>query len=251
MPRSALKLKKKDWGGSLSQRAYLFIRDGILKGRYPLGSHLSRHQIATELRMSLLPVSEAIQRLQSDGLLESRPRIGTVVKVPTEREIQGHYVVREALESQAARLCAERAAAGERAELRRLAEGVDSLFTRAAADKEAEPALLFDAQVEHLRLHMRIAECSGCAELCSAIEKNQVLVFNWLYSTAASISMPSDWHCSLIQAVTGNDPILADETMRKHVVYGLDRLLQWLDRQLVPARSSLLTMLTAPAGTLR
>ena len=59
--------------------------------------------------MSLLPVAEAIQRLATDGLVESRPRIGTRVCLPTAQDIRERYEVREALESQSARLFAEKA----------------------------------------------------------------------------------------------------------------------------------------------
>ena len=52
--------------------------------------------------MSFLPVSEALLRLEIEGLLESRPRAGTRVRIPSPEDVQGHYVVREALEVQAA-----------------------------------------------------------------------------------------------------------------------------------------------------
>ena len=59
--------------------------------------------------MSVLPVSEALRRLEEDGLVESRPRAGTRVRVPSESDVRDLYELREALESQAARLFAERA----------------------------------------------------------------------------------------------------------------------------------------------
>ena len=62
-----MKLRKIDSVGSLSQQAYDSIRYGILKGKFPLGAPLSRRQLAAELGISFLPVSEAIQRLESEG----------------------------------------------------------------------------------------------------------------------------------------------------------------------------------------
>src|SRR5713226_1842843 len=87
---------------SLSGNAYLVIRDRILAGELPLGASLSRRKLAAELGMSMLPVAEALQRLENDGLVESRPRVGTRVCLPTAGEIRERYEVREALESQAA-----------------------------------------------------------------------------------------------------------------------------------------------------
>ena len=77
--------------------------------------------------MSFLPVSEALLRLEHEGLLESRPRAGTRVRVPTREDVMGHYVVREALEVQAAMLFAAVATPDRRSELLKLAARVDAL----------------------------------------------------------------------------------------------------------------------------
>ena len=59
---------------SLAERAYQFIRERVLRGVLPLGATLSRRELASELGMSLVPVSEALQRLESEGLVETKPR---------------------------------------------------------------------------------------------------------------------------------------------------------------------------------
>ncbi len=76
--------------------------------------------------MSFLPVSEALMRLEFEGLPESRPRADTRVRIPSGEDVRGHYAVREALEVQD-RLFAVSAAPEEKAELMRLAVRVDSL----------------------------------------------------------------------------------------------------------------------------
>src|SRR5262252_885541 len=84
---------------SLSEQAYVVIRERILKGEIPLGAALSRRKLAAELGMSLLPMAEALQALENDGLLESKPRVGTRVCLPNAEEIRERYEIREALES--------------------------------------------------------------------------------------------------------------------------------------------------------
>src|SRR5215471_1105233 len=120
---------------SLAGEAYVILRERILRGELAIGKVISRRKIATELGMSLLPVSEALQRLELEGLLESRPRAGTRVKVPTEEEVRGHYVVREALEVQAAKLFAAVATPQERSDLQRLAARVDALGAKPEGDR--------------------------------------------------------------------------------------------------------------------
>ena len=102
-----MRVKKRNASLSFSHQAYDLIRSGILKGQFPMGAPLSRRQLASQLGTSRLPVSEALQRLESEGIVESRPRVGTRVRVPTRQDIRGHYVIREALETQSARLFRE------------------------------------------------------------------------------------------------------------------------------------------------
>ena len=67
-----------------------------------------------ELHMSVLPVTDGLRRLQEDGLLETRARAGARVRIPTRTDVRELSELREALETQAARLFATRATAAER-----------------------------------------------------------------------------------------------------------------------------------------
>src|SRR5713226_2651176 len=91
---------------TLAGEAYGIIRERIIRGEFAIGQVISRRKVAAELGMSFLPVSEALLRLEFEGLLESRPRAGTRVRIPSREDVRGHYIVREALEAQAARLFA-------------------------------------------------------------------------------------------------------------------------------------------------
>jgi len=208
---------------SLSDQAYFMIRESILRGQVRPGTVFSRRKLAEEFGMSFLPISEALQRLENDGLVESRPRAGTRVRVPSTEEIRGRYVVREALEAQSARLCCERATFEERLELRRMAEQLDTLFARA---ESADTEFQFVVHTHHHELHLRIAEFARCRELKQAIEKNHVLIYNWFYDVAAERrSLPPHFHADLVKHITGGDIPAADEAMRRHVQYGLPDLL--------------------------
>jgi DNA-binding GntR family transcriptional regulator len=211
----------------LADKAYLLIREQILRGSVPPGTVLSRRALAKDLGMSFLPVSEAVQRLESEGLVESRPRVGTRVRMPTPDEVRGRYVVRQALESESARLCCVRAEFQERLELRRMAEHLDTLFSRVTPGEHRDTAFLYVVHQQHMALHMRIAECARCPELKSAIESNQVLIYNWFFNvTVKEPVLPKDFHQTLMKAVTGEEPDAAVEAMRHHVQYGVNELVE-------------------------
>lgn len=217
---SALRAKR----GSLASAAYTQIRDEILRGNFGIGDILSRRNLAEMLNMSFIPITEALQRLEVEGLVESRPRIGTRVRIPTEEDIRGSYVIREALEAQSARLCASNITADEKKQLKKSGEHLDHLYLACQAD--TDPLFLFSVHTYHMQFHMRVAEIARCSGLSKVIEKEQVLVFNWLYDTTARRTItPPNFHGTLATALCTSDPIKADAAMRTHVQYGMQQVL--------------------------
>ncbi len=208
---------------SLAGEAYVILRERILRGELAIGRVISRRKIAAELGMSMAPVSEALQRLEFEGLLESRPRAGTRVKIPTEDEVRGHYVVREALEVQAAKLFSTAATAQERSELQRLAARVDALSSQPDRDRFLYLTL-------HEKLHRRIAEGARCQPLCDAIEKNHVLASTWLcVPRPAPFDDPPRRHQDLVDALVKGDPEVAAEAMRRHIDNALKNTMNRLE----------------------
>jgi DNA-binding GntR family transcriptional regulator len=215
--------------GSLSDRAHQLILDQILRGTLPLGTVISRRDLAEQFGMSLLPVNVALQRLERDGLLESQARVGTRVKIPTVTEAKGRLQLREALECQSARLCAEHCTFEERLDLKRLATNLDTLFSRAGSE-DSNREFLFVVQKNHFDLHMKIADYARCEALRSAIANNHIMVFNWLYDTAtARNSLPDSFHRTLVDAIITGDPQTAESEMRAHVRFGLDNLVRVIE----------------------
>jgi DNA-binding GntR family transcriptional regulator len=211
---------------SLADKAYGQIRDEILQGTLAVGDILSRRKLAVKLNMSFLPITEALQRLEFEGLVESRPRIGTRVRIPTKQDILDSYVIREALETQAARLCCERMTSAERDQLIQNGQHLDSLY-KVGASEQADSRFLFSVHTYHMQFHMRIAEMARCPGLLKAIEREQVLIFNWLYDTAARQKLlPAHFHHDLAKALCSGDLIKADTTMRNHIQYGLNSIVE-------------------------
>ncbi len=210
---------------SLAAEAYVIVRDRILRGDLAIGQVVSRRKLAAELGMSFLPVSEALIRLEVEGLLESRPRAGTPVRIPTRQDVEGHYAVREALEVQAARIFADVATADERAELKKLAAKVDAMRAQPGASRFVYLSL-------HERLHRRIAECARCPALSEAIEKTHALASTWRCTggPGPSDSEPAPRrHQELLEVLADGTPDAAAEAMRRHIAGSMQRALDRLE----------------------
>ena len=213
---------------SLSREAYTFVRQHILHGHLKLGQIISRRKLARELGMSFLPVSEALLRLELEGLLESRPRAGTRVRIPTEQDVLGHYAVREALEVQAAHLFVENGTKEKKTSLLELARQVDAMSADAASDRT-------DYLTLHESLHRQIAECAHIQALSQAIDQAQALASTWLCVGGPS-DHPTGRHLLLVEILSQGNAGAAEQAMREHVrssqIAALVRLAPYFQLQL-------------------
>jgi len=162
-------------------------------------------------------------------LVESRPRVGTRVCLPSADDIRERYEIREALETQSARLFAERASTRDRLELESMAEDMDAMFNRSAAGPGNDRDFLYAVDTYFMQFHLRIAEGARCPALRQTIEKHHVLIFNWLFDvTARRPPLPPRLHRELTEALNHGIVEEADRTMRAHIHYGLEAIVDKL-----------------------
>ncbi|WP_299538654.1 GntR family transcriptional regulator [uncultured Streptomyces sp.] len=152
---------------SLGAQAREAVRQRIVDRRYPMGSRLVEREVAEELRMSRVPVREALRALVSEGLLELLPHSGVRVRRLERIDVRHLYEVWEPLAVQASRLAARRVAAavGEPlavAELRGLLERAE----RAAAAGEGEREV-----AAHTAFHEEIVALAGNPLLTRTMEQ--------------------------------------------------------------------------------
>ena len=86
----------------LADQVYERIHQAIMSGELPAGARLRVRDLAAQVGTSVMPVREAIRRLQEAGLAESSPHRGAVVKALSLEELVHVYEVRTHLEALAA-----------------------------------------------------------------------------------------------------------------------------------------------------
>ncbi|MFF9040416.1 GntR family transcriptional regulator [Streptomyces sp. NPDC014892] len=88
---------------SLTDQVYAVLHEAITSGEYPAGYRLRIRDIAAEVGTSVMPVREAIRRLEEAGFAERVPHKGSVVKGQHLAELLHIYDTRQILEVEAAR----------------------------------------------------------------------------------------------------------------------------------------------------
>ena len=146
--------------------AYRVLREAILNGSFAPGDKLVMDHLSKEMHVSPIPIRGALQRLQTEGLVEITPHSGAVVSPISPDEIGEIFWLLEALEGLAFRAAAARLTAEELAELRgRLAE-MDQTAAALLAAQQAPQASDFNERLEawaasNDRFHRRVADFSG------------------------------------------------------------------------------------------
>ncbi|MDN5783731.1 MAG: GntR family transcriptional regulator [Corynebacterium casei] len=85
----------------VSDRAFEALYMAIMQGDLESGRRLQVRELAESLGTSMMPVREALNRLEEFGLVETSPYRGAVVKTFTQDELLEIYSVRTVLESEA------------------------------------------------------------------------------------------------------------------------------------------------------
>ena len=97
---------------SMAQSAYLAVREGIIHGIYKPGSRLRERELSDELRMSRVPIREALRQLEAEGFVATFPNRGAVVIQLTLKDVTELFDIRLSLEVLAARQAAQAVAEG-------------------------------------------------------------------------------------------------------------------------------------------
>jgi DNA-binding GntR family transcriptional regulator len=126
--------------GSYAQRAYEFVKERLLDGRFAGGTLLSENALARQLRISRTPVRQAFLQLEAEDLLELYPRRGALVRPIAPSEADDVFEARLLIEEHCVRRVCPRGAELARALHESIAEQERALRTGGArfavADRE-------------------------------------------------------------------------------------------------------------------
>lgn len=214
-------MKKLKIPSNLTSLAYSSIKEYILEGKLDERSRLTEDFLSGRLGISKSPIREALNRLETEGLIRIEPRKGAYLRTLSPREMSQIYSLREALEVHAVRVAVITPQL-----LKDLRESIDLQRSLLRANDKAHYI------EEDIRFHSRLALATANPYLCSALENVQNQI--WLsrrntYNLSGSIA--PDFHQAILAALESDDRDKAQESMRAHIAAVREKLLTFLEQE--------------------
>lgn len=186
------------------------LRSAIFSRRFVPGSRLKMRQLAKIYGVSTIPIREALQQLQGEGLVVIEPNRGAMVRVIDRNLIVSIYDIREAIDGVLAREAASVATEADIERLEELERQVDEAVAAGEYERGTDLGRLFHETIGHI---------SGNEE---AVKMRRVhvnlfrsLVLQFGRSQHKRSARPLE-HAAIIQAISNHDPEAAEAAARQH-----------------------------------
>jgi DNA-binding GntR family transcriptional regulator len=214
-------MKKLKIPSNLTALAYTSIKEYILDGRLDEESRLTEDFLSNQLGISKSPIREALNRLETEGLIRIEPRKGAYLRRLSVDEINELYDFREALEVHVVRT----------------AKLTPALLTELRQSLKRQRTLLkANDKAHYIRedalFHAKLAQSTRNSYLCSVLEniQNQIWLSRRTSYDLSSSSAP-DHHDAILKALENSDSDKAEQAMRAHIRNVRERLVQSLEQK--------------------
>jgi DNA-binding GntR family transcriptional regulator len=212
---------------------YQSLRGAILRGELAPGQRLVIDQIGRWLQVSAIPIREALQLLQSEGLVLSAPHVGATVAPISEDEVHEVFAIMEGLETVAVREAAARLDDAGQAVLSDLVTEMDEALS--ARDYERWAAL-------NGRLHGAIGEIARMPLLREMTERVlsrwERLRRHYFHGVLVPrVEQAQREHRVLLDVLVRRDPDEAERVVREHNRAAQTAYAEYLRRATPPGAS--------------
>ncbi len=214
-------MKKLKIPSNLTALAYDSIKAYIVEGRLDENSRLTEDFLSSQLGISKSPIREALNRLETEGLIRIEPRKGAYLPRLSPQDIRNLYDLREALEVHVVRTAKPNPVL------------VAQLHQSVARQRELLKARDKPRYIEEdVRFHAALAKATGNSHLCSVLEniQNQIWLSRRKTYDLSSSAAP-DFHEAIVRALEEGDRDQAQQIMRDHIGRVQHRLMQFLESQ--------------------
>lgn len=196
------------------------IRAAILTGELPPAARLRTEALAARFGTSRSPVREALLTLEREGLVETVPNRGAVVRAFDSPDLVDLYRLRCVLEPYAAECAAKNVTGHTLNRVEQVCEAAEAQVARARPDVEALIAL-------NQEFHALILDAAESPRLTEAMKGTAGLPRQFrdvFWSTRLQRERSLAHHREVLRALTLGNAALASAAMRTHLLQALDFL---------------------------
>ena len=199
-----------DHASPIAPQVYSYLRARIVDNRLPPGAKISEASLADTLNISRTPLRAALQKLATEGLVNTRPHVGTAVAKLDVAQLHEAVFIRAALEAAVVRKLAEM-----KADLSTLNPIME--IQKRAAERDDYAAFFVQDETYHAEL-ARIAGVPDAWRLALSIKGH---VDRQRYILMAGIAKRSlrayEEHIKILKEIRSSDADAAARTMHDHV----------------------------------
>jgi len=196
---------------TIRRRIYEHLREQLLNGEIPPRQHLIEAKIAKELGTSRTPVREAFHSLELEGLIESIPRVGYVVKSISEQEVGEICEIRMAIEGLAARWAMEKAYKKLIEELKKNISISDTKVSKG----DAKAFIDLDARFHEIIA--RFSESKRLLELAQTLRRHMLRYRIQSIYSVDNVIRAIEGHKGIVQAIKKRDLDEVNQAIRNHM----------------------------------
>ncbi|WP_439119545.1 GntR family transcriptional regulator [Marivita sp.] len=194
---------------SSGEAVYASLIDALRSGDFAPGDRLREEDVAKRLNLSRTPVREALRRLENNGIVEHRPRIGAVIRKLSQTEVVELYEMRIVLERTAASMAAQH---GSEAEF----DALDDMNAR-ILDAQDTPNLGAAINQDFHEALYRAARNRFLLASAEAINNALILLGPTTYLDPDRIRIVVSQHSDVITALRQRDGDRAAEAAEAHL----------------------------------
>ena len=207
---------------SQGEAAYRQLHSAIRTGVYCPGDRLREVDVAERLSLSRTPVREALRKLESDGIVEHRARIGAVIRTLSLPEVVELYEMRVVLERTAAEMAAKHASPAEADAL------ADMNMQILAVGDNAQAASAIN-QDFHRCIYLATRN-RFLLESARALNNALILLGPTTLADEARINTVCQQHSEIIEAIRMGDALTAGVAAESHLQSSLRHRLKVMGR---------------------
>ncbi len=191
------------------------LRKAILTGEIKEGREITLEEISNQVGVSSMPVREAFQILDADGLIKLRHNKGAIVLGVNKKNICDHYKVRALLESECASLSS-----------RKNTDISNIVSIYEMSKKEIENGNFTDYSEYNQAFHVAIWEASDNEKMKSMLSSMwNGLSIGYKVTEEEYAKKSFNEHTQILNAIKNNDGSLARELMSEHIFRSMDDIL--------------------------